>query len=61
MAKLKKCPFCGSDNVIFILDEEQLLEEAITGFIWCYRCGFSSDTYYSEEIAEEKWNRRVDE
>ena len=61
MAKLKKCPFCGSDNVMFILDEEQLLENTITGFIWCYRCGFSSDSYYSEEIAAERWNRRVKE
>lgn len=58
MVKLKKCPFCGSDNVAFTPDEEQLLEDTTTGFIWCHGCGFSSDSFYSEEIAAEKWNRR---
>ena len=58
MDKLKKCPFCGSDNVAFTPDEEQLLEDTTTGFIWCHECGFSSDSFYSEEIAAEKWNQR---
>lgn len=58
MVKLKKCPFCGSKNVAFTPDEEQLLENTTTGFILCYGCGFSSDSFYSEKIAAEKWNRR---
>lgn len=58
MSELKKCPFCGSDNVSFTPDEEQLLEDTTTGFIWCHGCDFSSDSFYSEEIAAEKWNRR---
>lgn len=58
MIKLKKCPFCGSDKVEFTPDEEQLLETTTTGFIWCHGCDFASDSFYSEEIAAERWNRR---
>lgn len=61
MPNLKPCPFCGSDNVIFCPDEEQWLEDITTGFVWCRGCGFTSDSFYSEEIAAEKWNRRADE
>lgn len=57
--ELKPCPFCGSKNVSFVEDEEQLIDETITGFIWCHGCGFSSDSFYSEEVAAEKWNRRT--
>lgn len=59
MMELKPCPFCGSKNVSFVEDEEQLMDETITGFIWCHGCDFSSDSFYSEKIAAEKWNRRV--
>ncbi len=58
MPDLKPCPFCGSKNVAFTPDEEQLLNRTVTGFIWCHGCGFSSDSFYSEEIAAKKWNRR---
>jgi len=59
--ELEPCPFCGSDKVAFTPDEEQLLEATTTGFIWCHGCGFSSDSFYSEKIATEKWNRRKPE
>ncbi len=59
MIDLKKCPFCGSDNVEFMPDEEQLLESTTTGFIWCHGCDFTSDSFFSEEIAAGKWNRRA--
>ena len=57
--RLKPCPFCGSDRVSFLPDDEQLLEDTITGFIWCRGCGFSSDSFYSEKDALENWNRRT--
>ena len=55
---LVPCPFCGSDNVAFMPDEEQFLENTTTGFIWCHGCDFTSDSFYSEKVAAEKWNRR---
>ena len=58
MIALKKCPFCGSENVEFMPDELQLLDDTVTGFIWCHGCDFTSDSFYSEEMAAEKWNRR---
>lgn len=59
MSNILNCPFCGSDNVSFTPDEEQHDEiETITGFIWCHGCNFSSDSFWSEEKAVEKWNRR---
>lgn len=57
--RLEPCPFCGSDNVAFTPDEDQQLEDTTTGFIWCHGCGFSSDSFYSEKIAAEHWNRRA--
>ena len=56
--KFKECPFCGSNEVYFYPDEEQQLENTTTGFVWCRGCDFSSDSFYSEEQAYEKWNRR---
>ncbi len=60
MAELKNCPFCGSDKVDFMPDEEQPdfeeMEEE-TGFIYCHECGFSSDSYFKKD-AYEHWNRR---
>ena len=61
MAELKPCPFCGSDNTEFMPDEEQWIDTTTTGFIWCHGCNFTSDSYYSEEKAAEKWNRRAGE
>lgn len=58
MINLKPCPFCGSDMVAFLPDEEQPYDHTTLGFIYCSGCGFSSDSYYSEAQAAEKWNRR---
>ncbi|MCI1956137.1 MAG: Lar family restriction alleviation protein [Oscillospiraceae bacterium] len=59
MEELKACPFCGSKNVNFTPDDEQQCEDTTTGFIWCRDCDFSSDSFYSQKIAAEKWNRRA--
>ena len=59
--KFKSCPFCGSDNVGFYPDEDQEMEDTTTGFVWCHGCDFSSDSFYDEDKAAEKWNRRVNE
>jgi Lar family restriction alleviation protein len=59
MFELKKCPFCGSDNVVFVPDDEQPLNTTTTGFIWCHGCDFTSDSFFGEEIAAGKWNRRA--
>jgi len=59
--KFKPCPFCGSDNVGFYPDEDQEMEDTTSGFVWCHGCDFSSDSFYDEDKAAEKWNRRVNE
>lgn len=59
MNELKPCPFCGSEKVFFTPDEEQPYENTELGFIWCHGCDFTTDSYYSERIAAEKWNRRA--
>lgn len=59
MIDLKPCPFCRSDRVAFYPDEEQPYDDTVTGFIWCHGCGVSTDSYYSEARAAEKWNRRA--
>lgn len=60
MPDLKPCPFCGSERVRFIEHDEQNYEYRTEGFIFCERCGFSSDTYFVED-AIQKWNRRAGE
>jgi len=60
MKELKPCPFCGSDMVEFVPDEKQLIKNTTTGFIWCYCCDFTSDSFYNKKIATRKWNRRAD-
>lgn len=59
MITLKPCPFCGSENVEFIPNEEQAIDNTKTGFILCFGCGFSTDTFYSERHAAKAWNRRA--
>ena len=60
MIELKKCPFCGSENVGF--------SQAFWNkwFIRCRTCGCRTDEMYEsadyavkEELAE-KWNRRAE-
>lgn len=60
MAELKKCPFCGSDNVSYTPIEEQNYEDHVEGFIWCHGCNFTSDVFLDLKFAREKWNRRMD-
>ena len=54
MNELKPCPFCGGDAKI--VDVEDL-----KGFFaLCKHCNASTRIFYSEEVAIEAWNRRVD-
>lgn len=59
MEKLKPCPFCGSNEVEFIEDEEQLIKNTITGYILCSNCYVTTDSFFNEERAIKAWNRRV--
>ena len=60
MIELKKCPFCGSENVGF--------SQAIWNrwFIRCRACGCRTDEMYEsadyavKEKLAEKWNRRAE-
>ena len=50
MAELKKCPFCGSDDIK-------------VGYfhVWCANCGVGTTEEMSTEKAIEAWNNRVTE
>lgn len=45
--------------MVFVPDDEQPLNITTTGFIWCHGCDFTSGSFFSEEIAAGKWNRRA--
>ena len=54
--KLKPCPFCGGAAKF-----HQTTHTSSVGgfFVMCDKCLTSSNNYSTEEIAAEKWNRRV--
>ena len=56
MEDLKKCPFCGGEA-----DIEKIIgfsHAVIAAYVYCKECGASTQTYGSEEVAYEAWNRR---
>ena len=61
-ARLKNCPFCGSDKVFFHDANNPVDIEGFAGppagFIWCHKCNFTSDTFTNEDIAAQFCNRR---
>lgn len=73
MEELKKCPFCGSENVrlmrfngktqeeVCIDSEEELDEKGNYPYIHCYECciDFCPDSFTSTpRKAIQAWNRR---
>lgn len=55
---LKKCPFCGSDNV-------KIRQKFVSYFIFyhacCKSCGAEGPNKNDEKMAAELWNRREGE
>ncbi len=51
--KLKPCPFCGGKAE---LDEDY--DSGNIFWVFCTRCGISTDTDYVSKEAIKAWNRR---
>ena len=56
MAKLKPCPFCGSDDLIVCESKKRAYF-----YVSCYECGAECGGCEGLEEAIEEWNRRVKE
>ena len=56
MAELKKCPFCGSDNITMMGKRENCFP-----WIRCECCGASTSAFETQEEAIEAWNNRATE
>ena len=54
MSELKPCPFCGYDGVALIWDLDLCR-------IRCKNCGTRGPWEFSEDQAEEAWNRRAED
>ena len=64
--KLKRCPFCGGEARIKVMDKPDIFNEYYwqTAFIVCGDCGCRTASVdpapnYKEELSEA-WNRRAD-
>lgn len=53
MADLKRCPFCGGDDLTMVNDEKLF-------FVGCCTCATCGPVEITEEEATEAWNRRAD-
>jgi len=53
--ELLSCPFCGRDNVIVKVDENDW-EESF--YVWCMQCDVFTDSGTHEEVAKH-WNTRT--
>lgn len=67
--ELKRCPFCGSGNINFVVDNAEyalgLIDETDVKFklicsISACGCGASSGWYDSREEVIKRWNARKD-
>lgn len=69
---LKKCPFCGGDNVkmLYINDElgecvvdtdEEMEDKSISAFIHCYDCDTEVFPHWAETPKDviKAWNKRM--
>jgi Lar family restriction alleviation protein len=50
--ELKPCPFCGGEADLSQEDKPQVW------FVFCKKCGVSTDTSYEESQAVGEWNTR---
>ncbi|MBR4344846.1 MAG: Lar family restriction alleviation protein [Lachnospiraceae bacterium] len=56
---LKKCPFCGSDD-IHIIDRIDCSDGLHTYYhVKCKECGVSTDEFANQYASIVAWNRRV--
>ena len=55
MDDLKKCPFCGEEVILEIVDGNG----SKGCYIYCLECGFESGVYSEPKFIIEKWNRRA--
>lgn len=56
MGEIKNCPFCGSDRWKVWLCRSLKEDSAVTYYVSCDDCGFSTDHYRTEREAIEEWN-----
>lgn len=51
--ELLPCPFCGSDDLGFVIDDTDLQ------FVECMNCGWTGPYGTGLQDTSEKWNRRA--
>ena len=56
MSELKGCPSCGSSGWTVWLCRSSKEDLAVTYYVDCGDCGFSTDHYSTEAQAIEEWN-----
>ena len=54
MTELKNCPFCGSDNLSYVLNDNE------DQSIWCENCSAAGPIHIYQIEAEMAWNTRTD-
>lgn len=55
MGKLKKCPFCGREAILY-----KSFDYVDKHRIECTNCDIHTPAYITKEKAVEAWNRRTD-
>lgn len=60
MVELKRCPFCGSDEVGCWAQYGEFPNRKTPHTVLCEECGASTDMHPSAEEAIEAWNRRYE-
>ena len=54
MTEIKNCPFCGSDNLSYVLNDNE------DQSIWCENCSAAGPIHIYQIEAEMAWNTRAD-
>ena len=60
MVEIKKCPFCGSDEVGCWVCSSTFPNGKNPHYVRCDNCGATTDMFCSEEEALDAWNRRAE-